>query len=110
MKKQVLFIALAVVISASVATAAAARAADAAKPVKVFILAGQSNMEGKAPNTLLDYQAEDPKTKDFFNHFRKDGKWIVRDDVFIKFLDRKGPLTIGYGSPVPPVWSWSSAR
>ena len=99
MKKQVLFIALGVAISASVATAAAARAADAAKPVKVFILAGQSNMEGKAPNTLLDYQAEDPKTKDFFNHFRKDGKWIVRDDVFIKFLDRKGPLAIGYGSP-----------
>jgi alpha-galactosidase len=30
---------------------------------------------------------------------RKDDKWIVRDDVFIKFLDRKGPLTIGYGSP-----------
>jgi alpha-galactosidase len=30
---------------------------------------------------------------------RKDGKWIVRDDVFIKYLDRHGPLTIGYGSP-----------
>ena len=56
-------------------------------------------MEGKAPNTLLDYQAEAPETKDLFKHLRKDGKWIVRDDVFIKFLDRKGPLTIGYGSP-----------
>ena len=67
-------------------------------PVKVFILAGQSNMEGKAPNTLLDYQAEDPKTKDLFQHLRKDGKWIVRDDVFIKYLDRQGPLTVGYGS------------
>ena len=99
MKKQVLFIALGVAICASVATAAAGRASDAAKPVKVFILAGQSNMEGKAPNTLLDYQAEAPETKDLFKHLRKDGKWIVRDDVFIKFLDRKGPLTIGYGSP-----------
>ena len=69
------------------------------KPVKVFILAGQSNMEGKAPNTLLDHQATDPKTKDLFAHLRKDDKWIVRDDVFIKFLDRKGPLTVGYGSP-----------
>jgi alpha-galactosidase len=68
-------------------------------PVKVFILAGQSNMEGKAPNALLDYQAEAPETKDLFKHLRKDGKWIVRDDVFIKFLDRKGPLTVGYGSP-----------
>jgi hypothetical protein len=69
------------------------------KAVKVFVLAGQSNMEGKAPNTLLEYQAEDPSMRDFFQHFRKDGQWIVRDDVFINFLDRKGPLTIGYGSP-----------
>jgi alpha-galactosidase len=67
--------------------------------VKVFILAGQSNMEGKASNELLDYQATDPKTSELFAHLRKDGKWIVRDDVFIKYLDRKGPLTIGYGSP-----------
>ena len=66
---------------------------------KVFILAGQSNMEGKAPNELFDSQAADPKTRDYFAHLRKDDQWIVRDDVFIKFLDRKGPLTIGYGSP-----------
>lgn len=73
-------------------------AADA-KPVKVFLLAGQSNMEGKAPNALLDHQATNAPTKSLFAHLRKDDKWIVRDDVFIKFLDRKGPLTIGYGSP-----------
>ncbi len=71
----------------------------AEKPVKIFILAGQSNMEGKAPNALLDHQATDAKTKDIFAHLRKDDKWVVRDDVFIKFLDRKGPLTVGYGSP-----------
>jgi hypothetical protein len=71
----------------------------AAGSVKVFILAGQSNMEGKAPNALLDHQATDPKTRNLFAHLRKDGKWIVRDDVFIKFLDRKGQLTVGYGSP-----------
>src|SRR5260221_3272277 len=56
-------------------------------------------MEGKAPNALLDHQAADAKTKDLFAHLRKDDKWIVRDDVFIKFLDRKGPLTVGFGSP-----------
>jgi alpha-galactosidase len=71
----------------------------AAPAAKVFILAGQSNMEGKATNTLFDYQATASDTKDFFAHLRKDGKWIVRDDAFIKFLDRKGPLTLGYGSP-----------
>ncbi len=99
MKKQALFLALGAAISVSLASASAVRAADAAKPVKVFILAGQSNMEGKAANSLLDYQAAAPETKDLFTHLRKDGKWIVRDDVFIKYLDRKGPLTIGYGSP-----------
>ena len=69
------------------------------KTVKVFILAGQSNMEGKAKNQLLEHQASDPKTKELFAHLRKDGEWIVRDDVFIKYLNRKGGLTIGYGSP-----------
>ncbi len=78
-------------------TANQARAA--ADTVKVFILAGQSNMEGKAQNPLLDHQATDPKTKDLFAHLRDGDKWAVRDDVFIKFLGRKGPLTIGYGSP-----------
>lgn len=74
-------------------------AADAPKTVKVFVLAGQSNMEGKARNTLLEYQAANAPTKELFTHLRKDDKWIVRDDVFIKFLERKGPLTVGYGSP-----------
>lgn len=79
------------------ALSASVPAAD--RSVKVFILAGQSNMEGKARNTLLDYQATDAKTKGLFTHLRQDDKWVVRDDVFIKFLDRKGPLTVGYGSP-----------
>ena len=77
----------------------AARAADKPKPVKVFILAGQSNMEGKAQLKLLDYQAQQPATSDLYKHLRKDDKWIERDDVWIKFLDRKGKLTVGYGSP-----------
>jgi alpha-galactosidase len=66
--------------------------------VKVFILAGQSNMEGKAKNELLDHQATAPDTKQLFAHLRKDDEWIVRDDVFIKFLDRKGGLTVGFGN------------
>src|SRR5881275_786562 len=74
-------------------------AAEKPAPVKVFILAGQSNMEGKAKLSLLDYQAEQPATRDLYKHLRKDGKWVARDDVWIKFLDRKGKLTVGYGSP-----------
>lgn len=68
-------------------------------PIKVFILAGQSNVEGKAKVSLLDYQAAQPATRQLYAPFRKDGKWIERDDVWIKFLDRKGKLTVGYGSP-----------
>ena len=39
-------------------------AAEPPKPVKVFLLAGQSNMEGKAKVALLDYQAEQPATRE----------------------------------------------
>jgi len=81
------------------ASPAASFAADPPKPIRVFILAGQSNMEGKAKVSLAEYQAEQPATRDLFKHWRKDGKWTERDDVWIKFLDRKGKLTVGYGSP-----------
>src|SRR5436309_6401812 len=76
-----------------------ARAADPQKPVKVFILAGQSNMEGKAKVSLLEYQAQQPATRDLFKHLRKDNQWIERADVWIKYLGHKGKLTVGYGSP-----------
>jgi alpha-galactosidase len=74
------------------------QAADPTKPVKVFILAGQSNMEGHAKVALMDYQAEQAETRDFYKHLRKDGKWIERENVWIKFLNRKGKLTVGYGA------------
>lgn len=73
--------------------------AETSGKVKVFILAGQSNMEGKAKMSLLEYQAEQPETRDFFKHLKKDGKWVVRDDVWINFLNRRGNLTVGFGSP-----------
>lgn len=90
---------IAAALTAVTLTPCLSHAADPPKPVKVFILAGQSNMEGKAKVSLLDYQAQQPATADLFAHLRKDGKWIERDDVWIKFLDRKGKLTVGYGSP-----------
>ena len=68
------------------------------KAVKVFILAGQSNMEGKSKVSLWDHQAKEPKTKGFFVHLRDGDEWVKRDDVFIKFLGRHGNLTVGYGS------------
>jgi alpha-galactosidase len=78
------------------------------KPVKVFVLAGQSNMEGHGfiqadpkrneGKGSLEFLAKDPATADNFKHLLgTDGKWAVRDDVWIHYLDRKGKLTIGYG-------------
>jgi len=71
--------------------------------VKVFILAGQSNMEGKADLNLLRHQMTDPKTADLFKHLHKDGEFIVRDDVFIDYKGntnlQRGGLQPGYGSP-----------
>ena len=76
-------------------------------PVKVFILAGQSNMEGKALASTLEAVIADAKTHDRFKHLKTDGKWTVRKDVWVTFLDksirgttfipRYGPLTVGFG-------------
>lgn len=70
-----------------------------ANPVKVFILAGQSNMEGKATVALLKHQMMRPETKSLFAHLHKNGDLIEREDVYIKFLTRNGKLTAGFGSP-----------
>jgi hypothetical protein len=98
MKKHALLPAALVLFAVSLAGVTTTWAADSENTVKVFILAGQSNMEGKAKNTLLDHQATDPNTEQLFAHLRKGDEWIVRDDAFIRFLDRNGGLTIGYGS------------
>lgn len=79
------------------------RAQDAAakkQPVAVYILAGQSNMEGKAQNPLWEVQAIAKPTSEFFAPMRDKAneQWVTRDDVFIKFFGRHGPLTLGYGS------------
>jgi len=87
---------------------APSHAADALKPVKVFILAGQSNMEGQGfvasdpkrngGKGSLEYLVKNPATAERFKHLMdQDGKWVVRNDVWISYLDRKGPLTVGYG-------------
>ena len=83
------------VLAVLLASSATLLSADS---VKVFILAGQSNMEGKVQSKLMEHQASDPKTKDLFKHWRKNDDWIVRDDVWIKYLKKHGGLTKGYGS------------
>jgi len=78
-------------------------------PVKAFVLAGQSNMVGhgfiaadaKRNNGLgsLEHVAKNPASDAKFKGLlARDGSWKVRDDVWIHYLDRKGPLTVGFGA------------
>jgi alpha-galactosidase len=104
--------AVAVVLAAFLALALTAplQSGQAGKsPVKVFILAGQSNMEGQGAiqadpkknegKGSLEYLVKTPATADRFKHLvDKGGKWVVRDDVWIWYLGRKGGLTVGYGA------------
>jgi alpha-galactosidase len=97
---------LSLTVLASIAIASPAAPLLAAEPpVKVFILAGQSNMEGAGKvegdpkrnegKGSLSYLAEHSPEHE---HLKKDGEWVVRDDVWISYLDRKGNLAPGFGS------------
>lgn len=81
----------------------------AVKPVKVFILAGQSNMEGQGfiaadpkrngGQGALEFLTKNEATAKRFSHLVDPaGKWRTRDDVWISYLERRGPLTVGYGA------------
>lgn len=66
------------------------------RPVKVFILAGDSNMAGRAMTRLL--RTNPARKKEYFRHlFDESGSFLVREDVWIKNLTEKGNLTPGFG-------------
>jgi len=79
--------------------AAPAAAPAQEPPVLVFLLSGQSNMVGHAKVSVMDYQATQPATRELWAPFRHGSAWVEREDVFVKFLDRKGKLTVGFGAP-----------
>lgn len=110
-RKAMWTIVLAVVSGAAPAQAAA----DPPRkiPIKVFVLAGQSNMEGQGVVDLdhpqyynggkgtLERVMRDPgKAKQFAHLKDAAGNWVVRDDVWVRFQTgdglKKGPLTIGF--------------
>lgn len=85
---------------------ASAKPVPANGKLKVFILAGQSNMVGfgqleGSPGTMETYVKANPT--DYGKLLGKDGKPVVRDDVWIVNLsdaanEQKGWLTVGYGA------------
>jgi len=105
--------AVALLTTLLLAPVASLHAADAPKPVKVFILAGQSNMEGQAVVDLdgknynegkgtLAMLMRDPAKGPMLKHLRgADGKWTVRDDVWVRYQREgqpllSGPLGVGF--------------
>lgn len=80
-----------------------------AKPLKVFILAGQSNMEGHAEISTFDYIGRDPLTAPLLKEMRNpDGTPRVCDRVWMSYLtgpydgsangEGLGKLTAGFGA------------
>lgn len=78
-------------------------------PLKVFILAGQSNMEGHGRVAAdpkvndgkgsLEWLVKNPATASRFKHLVNEaGEWTARDDVWIWYLGRKGKLAPGFGA------------
>jgi hypothetical protein len=79
----------------------------AAKPLKVFILAGQSNMQGHVNVSTFDSLADDPKTAPILKEMRNaDGTPRVCEKVWISSIgctgddttEQKGKLTAGFGA------------
>ena len=81
------------------------------KPLKVFILAGQSNMEGHAKSRVIDHMKEDPVAFELHKEIKDaSGNFKMIKDTWISFLtgekgrlDTKnhevhGQLTVGYGT------------
>lgn len=98
MKRFLIFAILSVLVIGATAEAA---------PLKVYILAGQSNMQGHASVSTFDYLAEDPKTAPLLAQMRgADGTPTVCDHVWISSLSedrgketiREGKLTAGFGA------------
>jgi len=102
-------------LAAVVMTAGQAWAEQQKKPLKVFILVGQSNMEGHAKVSTFDYIGDDPATAPMLKEMLgPDGKPKVCDNVWISYLtgdafgnkpngEGVGKLTAGYGARSNPI-------
>ena len=103
------FACLVAVMAIGLASGLAAEGADAGargtkKPVKVFILAGQSNMQGHAHVRTFDAMALDPKTALILKEMRNaDGTPRVCEKVWISSIgsadeEQVGKVTAGFGA------------
>lgn len=73
------------------------------KPLKVFVLVGQSNMQGHAHVRTFEHIGMDPRTAPLLNDLQQaDGTPRVFDDIWISYLssggEKHGRLTAGFGA------------
>ena len=103
----VLFIAMMLLLPLAFDNVVKAASGPAKKPLRVYILAGQSNMEGHAKVTTFDYIGDDPATAPLLKEMRaSDCKPRICEGVWISYLtgwrdtigEGNGKLTAGYGS------------
>ena len=78
----------------------------ATKPLKIFMLVGQSNMQGHAAERTLEHLRMDPKTAPLLKAIRNaDGTAKAQKNVWISSIEpslesgeKHGQLTVGYGA------------
>lgn len=100
------FVAAAAALLVSIPSVQAGQAGKS--PVKVFILAGQSNMQGQGVVDMdgpkdynggkgnLEYVMKHSPNARLYKHLKdKDGKWVVRDDVWVSHRTGSGKLLTG---------------
>jgi hypothetical protein len=70
------------------------------KTLKIFILAGQSNMQGHCKTSVIENRLKDPNLKVGFEKYHQGGSFVKRADVSINHIqqNRHGPLSVGYGA------------
>ena len=93
-----------IVISILIFTALSIHAAP--KPLKIYLLVGQSNMQGHAAERTLEHLGMDPKTAPLLKAIRNaDGTAKVQKNVWISSIEpslelgeKHGRLTVGYGA------------
>ena len=55
-------------------------------------------MEGKGKNKHIKMAAEDESTRQEFAPLMKGDNFVVRKDVWISYGNRRGGLSVGYGT------------
>ena len=93
-----------ILISILIFTALSIHAAP--KPLKIYLLVGQSNMQGHAAERTLEHLGMDPKTAPLLKAIRNaDGTAKVQKNVWISSIEpslesgeKHGRLTVGYGA------------